>query len=88
MSRDHIMRDHANLCHDPEKFCDNRNCDDRDVFNLSRDLSRIYVEVLYEFIGGDPQDESPPCHVWWLLIYSNYKYTVFNMSRDLTKLSD
>ena len=35
-----------------------------------------------------PHGESPPCLVWWLLVWCKWKYKLFNMSRDLTTTRD
>ena len=43
---------------------------------------------LCEFMGVSLYIQSPPCHVWWRLIKSKWRYKVFNMSRDLTKPRD
>ena len=48
--------------------------------------SRVHMlKGFCKFMGGSPsrRGESPPCHIWWPLVWCKWRLKVFNMSRDL-----
>ena len=75
----------------PDKFCDSRHCDSRNIMFLiyhvtsSEHMLKGYVDLWVEVTHG----KSPPCRVWWFLICKcKWRYVIFNLSRDLIKLLD
>ena len=48
-------------------------------------LPEIYLQIKIVKIGAHRSSVGGPCHVWWPLVYSKWKYRVFNIPRDLSK---
>ena len=69
------------------RSCENKQCEERDTIFLicHASIRENMFKVLSEFIRGNLHRQSPPCHIWWPLVYCKWRYKVFNVSSDLTK---
>ena len=53
------------VCHHPDKYCDRKQWDNGEIkFLICHVTSWEHMfKRLREFMGGNPQSHSPPCHV-------------------------
>ena len=69
------------MCHHPGKSCDHEYFDSGDMmFLICHATSHEHrFKGLYELWVEDPYTESPTCHFSWPLVYSKWRYKVFNI---------
>ena len=76
------------LIHLPATFCGHRNRGRGDMFLICHMASCDHVaKSLCDFMVEAPHGKSPPCYVWWSLVWCKWRY-VFNLSCDLARPLD